>query len=116
MTFFFFFGDTITVTNFSGKNLVPPQIGLRRTPMTGLHLDSQRTQSNILVQKGVGAITIGIIQAECPSKADVKEFVFRGHVGLSNTFSKISMAKSKFSQSQHTCKWRSACQRQCRVK
>ena len=28
MTFFFFFGDTITVTNFSGKNLVPPQIGL----------------------------------------------------------------------------------------
>ena len=28
MTFFFFFGDVIAVTNFSGKNLVPPQIGL----------------------------------------------------------------------------------------
>ena len=25
---FFFFGDVIAVTNFSGKNLVPPQIGL----------------------------------------------------------------------------------------
>ena len=26
--FFFFFGDVIAVTHFSGKNLVPPQIGL----------------------------------------------------------------------------------------
>ena len=25
---FFFFGDVIAVTNFSGKNLVPPQNGL----------------------------------------------------------------------------------------
>ena len=26
--FFLFFGDVIAVTNFLGKNLVPPQIGL----------------------------------------------------------------------------------------
>ena len=35
--FFFFFGDAIAVINFSGKNLVPPQIGLR----TYAHEDSR---------------------------------------------------------------------------
>ena len=55
--FFFYFGDVIAVTNFSGKNLVHPQMGLS---------SYAHVQMNACVAKNFGAWTEKVDHA-CPT-------------------------------------------------
>ena len=55
--FFFFFGDVIAVTNFSGKTLVPPQIGLSSYAHAWLHPNNISESSyKLLLQMGASPL------------------------------------------------------------
>ena len=60
---FFFFGDVIAVTNFSGKNFVPPQMGLRS--YAHAHKESCHKLLSLILVREQG---LYIIKTDCSGK------------------------------------------------